>query len=103
MSGVPFHHDVAALHDKLTSHIVRQDRKDQERAARKGRHFNHYALGLMLKVAQEARDEAEQDGGTKADWLGAVQRHFTVTRPMHTFLKKIDPTVGVERGHWVRK
>lgn len=94
---------VEALHDKLVAHIVRKDRQDQARAARAGRHFNHYALAHMLGAAQEVKDDALAVGGGQEAWVEAVMDHFTATRPMHTFLKKIDPRVDVVRGRWVRR
>src|SRR5260221_368353 len=75
---------VAYLHDKLVAHIVDQDRKAQNRAARTGKHFNHYAMGIMLKAAQDASAEALEDGGSQEDWVKAVARNFSPTRSMHT-------------------
>jgi hypothetical protein len=90
---------IDSLQSKLVHHIVAADRRDQARAARSGRHFNHYALSLMLGAAHAAHAEAAH--GTARDWVQAVMRNFTPTRPMHTFLKKIDPSVRVEYGRWV--
>ncbi len=86
------------LNRKLRDHIVRQDRKDDERAMRSGRYHNPHALALMLEAAE--RVESESAGGTQEDWIRAVSRNFTVSRTMHTFLKKIDPAVDVDHGHW---
>lgn len=87
---------VDGLHDRLVSHIVQDDRRQA-----RGRRHNPNALGIMLRAAQEAREEAVRDGGTVAAWVRAVCRNFTATRPMHTFLKKVDSGVEVVHGEWV--
>jgi hypothetical protein len=91
------------LHSQLVHLLVKMD----EAAARRERHPNIYRMGLFLKAAQEAEVMAEADVAAGHDatraFVTAVMANFTPTRRMHTFLKKIDPTVDVKYGGWVRK
>ncbi len=97
-----------SLQDSLVEHIIKSDRKDEARADRAGRYHNPHALALMLGAAEEALAAAKRARGaypadSKEAWLDAVMLHFNPTRTMHTFLKKIDPTIDVVRGEWVYK
>lgn len=102
--------DLHRAHMNLVQHITTQDRKDEARALRAGRHFNTYALPIMFEAAQRAHDEAETEimrsrydvpGAVERAWVKAVMRNFNPTRSMHTYLRKIDPRIDVRRGNWV--
>lgn len=98
-------HAIERLHQKLIHVLIKWDEAESRAEMKRGRLPNIYRMGHYLKAAQDAQDEAEAEVAEGADpdraYVDAVTDHFTVTRRIHTFLKKIDPTVDVQYGNWV--
>lgn len=44
------------MHEKIIHELTKRDRAEQRRAIKSGRHFNHYALSIEFRAAQEMRD-----------------------------------------------
>lgn len=94
--------NIIKWHDELLHAITQQDMKD----AKRGRGYSMYALPQMLKAANEARDEAlasASRGAPEQDaFIVAVASNFNPAPFLRTFLRKLDATVDVQRGRWVR-
>jgi hypothetical protein len=105
MSKLPYHEmNLPRLMNQLTHVLVQWDKAEERSEMKRGR-VNIYRMGILLKAKEEAEAEAKRlkaAGESDRDaFVGAVTQHFTATRRMHTFLKKVDPTVDVQRGRWV--
>jgi hypothetical protein len=89
------------LYNQLITVLVKMDQAENRR------HPNIYRMGLLLEAAQKAKEEATDlihDGQDVNTAFGtAVAHNFTVSRRIHTFLKKVDPTIDVQYGSWTRK
>jgi hypothetical protein len=62
--------------------VTMYDRLDSQRAAKRGRHFNHYALSLYLEACDQA--EALANGGKS--WADAIGVSFQGS--LGAFLKR---------------
>lgn len=95
------------FHVQLSHMLIKLDEAESKSEIKRIGRANIYRMGILLKAMHEAEEEAEKyvDDGVpvKEAFIMAVTSHFTPTRRMHTFLKKIDPSVDVKYGSWVWK
>ncbi len=95
------------FHLQLAHVLVEMDKAEARAEMKRRMRPNIFRMGLLLEALHKAEDEATALVARGVDvheaFLTAVTEHFTATKRMHTFLKKLDPHVDVVRGRWVYK
>lgn len=106
MAKLPYHEmDLHRLENQLVHTLVQWDKAEERSEMRRSGRVNIYRIGILLKAKDEAmaaaKDLIAHGMSDRNAFVQAVTEHFGVNRRMHTFLKKVDSTVDVQRGRWV--
>ena len=88
-----------SLHDRLVSAMTEEDRRDEARARKTGRHFNHYRLAHLIGAAQRATEacSASQDAQLFARH---VAEQLCAAPWLTRYFLSIGVNVVVERGEY---
>src|SRR5947208_10544457 len=88
-----------SLHDRLVSAMTEEDRRDEARARKTGRHFNHYRLAHLIGAAQRATEAAK---GTQDAQVYArhVAEQLCAAPWLTRYFRSIGVVVVVERGEY---